>query len=132
MLLWLYNSRFFISHSVPICDSRQIMWHLRYLYHKMLWFCWSSSFFEVGGFFCMYWCRWEKSHFIYNAILLAPKSSISDIYVVQLIQFYSLCFFAWLSQCRMSSVTSQSSNDVNSFNAWKWKYSKNFSFVMHT
>lgn len=132
MLLWLYNSRFFISHSVPICDSRQIMWHLHYLYHKMLWFCWSSSFFEVGGFFCMYWCRWEKSHFIYNAILLAPKSSISDIYVVQLIQFYSLCFFAWLSQCRMSSDTSQGSNDVNSFNAWKWKYSKNFSFVMHT
>lgn len=129
MLLWLYNSRFFISHSVPICDSRQIMWHLHYLYHKMLWFCWSSSFFEV---FCMYWCRWEKSHFIYNAILLAPKSSISDIYVVQLIQFYSLCFFAWLSQCRMSSDTSQGSNDVNSFNAWKWKYSKNFSFVMHT
>lgn len=132
MLLWLYNSRFFISHSVPICDSRQIMWHLHYLYHKMLWFCWSSSFFEVGGFFCMYWCRWEKSHFIYNAILLAPKSSISDIYVVQLIQFYSLCFFAWLSQCRMSSDTSQGSNDVNSFNAWKWKYSKNFSFEMHT
>lgn len=132
MLLWLYNSRFFISHSVPICDSRQIMWHLHYLYHKMLWFCWSSSFFEVGGFFCMYWCRWEKSHFIYNAILLAPKSSISDIYVVQLIQFYSICFFAWLSQCRMSSDTSQGSNDVNSFNAWKWKYSKNFSFVMHT
>lgn len=132
MLLWLYNSRFFISHSVPICDSRQIMWHLHYLYHKMLWFCWSSSFFEVGGFFCMYWCRWEKSHFIYNAILLAPKSSISDIYVVQLIQFYSLCFFAWSSQCRMSSDTSQGSNDVNSFNAWKWKYSKNFSFVMHT
>lgn len=132
MLLWLYNSRFFISHSVPICDSRQIMWHLHYLYHKMLWFCWSSSFFEVGGFFCMYWCRWEKSHFIYNAILLAPKSSISDIYVVQLIQFYSLCFFAWSSQCRMSSDTSQGSNDVNSFNAWKWKYLKNFSFVMHT
>lgn len=132
MLLWLYNSRFFISHSVPICDSRQIMWHLHYLYHKMLWFCWSSSFFEVGGFFCMYWCRWEKSHFIYNAILLAPKSSISDIYVVQLIQFYSLCYFAWLSQCRMSSDTSQGSNDVNSFNAWKWKYSKKFSFVMHT
>lgn len=50
MLLWLYNSRYFISHSVPICDSRQIMWHLHYLYHKMLWFCWSSSFFEVGGF----------------------------------------------------------------------------------
>lgn len=51
MLLWLYNSRYFISHSVPICDSRQIMWHLHYLYHKRLWFCWSSSFFEVGGFF---------------------------------------------------------------------------------
>lgn len=59
-------------------------------------------FLKLVGFFCMYWCRWEKSHFIYNAILLAPKCSISDIYVVQLIQFYSLCFFAWLSQCRMS------------------------------
>lgn len=100
MLLWLYNSRYFISHSVPICDSRQIMWHLHYLYHKRLWFCWSSSFFEVGGFFCMYWCRWEKSHFIYNAILLAPKSSISDIYVVQLIQFYSL----WVFFCMIKSM----------------------------
>lgn len=134
MLLWVYNSRFFISHSVPICDSRQIMWHLHYLYHKMLWFCWSSSFFEGGGFFfCMYWCRWEKSHFIYNAILLAPKSSISDTYMLSnWSSSIPFVFFAWLSQCRMSSDTSQGSNDVNSFNAWKWKYSKNFSFVMHT
>lgn len=53
-------------------------------------------FLKLVGFFCMYWCRWEKSHFIYNAILLAPKSSISDIYVVQLIQFYSLCFFCMI------------------------------------
>lgn len=40
--------------------------------------------------------------------------------------------FVFLHECRMSSDTSQGSNDVNSFNAWKWKYSKSFSFVMHT
>lgn len=51
MLLWLYNSRYFISHSVPICDSRQIMWHLHYLYHKRLWFCWSSSVLKLVVFF---------------------------------------------------------------------------------
>lgn len=96
MLLWLYNSRFFISHSVPICDSRQIMWHLHYLYHKRLRFCWSSSFFEVGGFFFACIGVGERKVILFNAILLAPKCSISDIYVVQLIQFYSLCFFCMI------------------------------------
>lgn len=61
--------------------------------------CWSLSFFEVVGcffFFCMYWCRWEKRYFIYNAILLTTKSrsfSISDIHVVQLIQLFSFCLW---------------------------------------
>lgn len=90
-------------------------------------------FLKLVGFFCMYWCRWEKSHFIYNAILLAPKSSISDIYVVQLIQFYSLCFLHdWVNAECLAIHLKVQTMLINSFNAWKWKYSKNFSFVMHT
>lgn len=124
---------FFISHSVPICDSRQIMWHLHYLYHKMLWFCWSSSFFEVGGVFFACIGVGERKVILFIMLYYWHQNLVFLTYMLSnWSSSIPFVFFAWLSQCRMSSDTSQGSNDVNSFNAWKWKYSKNFSFVMHT